>query len=225
MNEQTAKELLAKVVEDYDSISDEFDQTRKHDWAEFREFLNYLKNDDAIADIGCGNGRLYKFLSENLKDFHYIGIDKSSKLIEKAKINFQADFKIGDLLDIPLQSSTQDAATCIAALHHIPSKKLRVKAFNELHRILKKDGILILSNWNLFQPKYKKYIWKARLKSLLTLGKYSARDTFIPWGKTGINRYYYAFKPQELNQLIKNSGFKILDQQINRNIVIICQKA
>lgn len=226
MHEKLTKKLLEKVKDDYNSISHEFNQTRKPEWKEFEGFKKYLRENAHIADIGCGNGRLYSFLEKNLKNFQYTGIDNSKNLIEKAKANFSdTTFVLGDLLKIPLTSNSQDIVFCIAAFHHLPSKKLRIQALNEIHRILKKNGTIIISNWNLFQPKYKKYIWKARLKSLFTLGHYAPRDTFIPWSTSGINRYYYAFKPAELRTLLTQAGFEILEETTERNILMICKKA
>lgn len=227
---KTAQQILEKVVEDYNSISDEFDRTRQYSWKEFEKFPKYLKEGVQIADIGCGNGRLYNFLQEKLEDFQYIGVDKSPNLIKKAQINFPSEkknaptFITGDLLEIPLDTASQDIVFCIAAFHHLPSKEFRQRGMKELNRILKQDGILILSNWNLFQPKYKKYIWKSRFKSLLSLGRYSPRDTFIPWSNSGVDRYYYAFKTKELQKLLKKENFQILEEEIDRNIVTICKK-
>ncbi len=222
---KTAQNLLEKVKADYNSISSEFDQTRKNEWHEFKIFTKYLKENSNIADIGCGNGRLYDFLKKNLEKFKYTGIDNSNNLIEKAKTNFpNTTFALGDLLEIPLPQNSQDIIFCIAAFHHLPSKKYRIQALKQIKDILKNNGILVMSNWNLFQPKYKKYIRKARLKWLVTLGRYAPRDTFIPWSTSGINRYYYAFKPSELRHLLMKEGFEILEEITEKNIVMICKK-
>ncbi|PIR54802.1 hypothetical protein COU74_03585 [Candidatus Peregrinibacteria bacterium CG10_big_fil_rev_8_21_14_0_10_36_19] len=223
MQQKTAKEILKKVVEDYDNIAQEFDTTRKYNWKEFEQYLPYIKENDQVLDIGCGNGRLYKFLSEN-KKIKYIGLEKSKKLLDAAKKNFnQAKFVHGDMLKLPFKEKSQDVITSIASLHHIPSEKLRKKALTEMHKTLKENGILILSVWNLFQPKYKKYIWQSRIKSLLSLGKYDPRDTFIPWNNKA-KRYYYAFTKNELEKLLTQANFQILDHHISNNFVYICKK-
>ncbi len=223
MNKKTAKKLLKKVVEDYNSISDDFNTTRQYDWKEFESFLPHIKNNQKIADLGCGNGRFYKYIN-NKRDISYLGIDNSKGLLEKARKAHKAEFIEGDLLSIPLANENIDIAIAIASFHHIPSKELRVKSLKEIKRILKKDGKFILTVWNLFQPRYKKYIWQAVLRSILSLGKYDMRDTFIPWAKTGVKRYYYAFKAKELRKLLEENGFEILEEKIRRNITIICRK-
>lgn len=226
MNQKTAKKLLQKVVEDYNKISEDFDKTRKSDWKEFELFLDYIKNGQFVADLGCGNGRFYKFISKH-REIKYLGIDNNEKLLEKARKDFKKDekeeFVKGDLISLPLDNEMVDIAVSIASLHHIPSTDFRNKSIQEIHRILKKEGILILTVWNLFQPKYKKYIWKSRLRYILSFGKYDTRDTFIPWGKSGVKRYYYAFTAKELKALLK-PHFEIIKEQHENNFVFICKK-
>jgi len=225
MNQKTAKNLLKKVVNDYDNISNSFDLSRKSDWKEFELFLNHIKNNDNLVDLGCGNGRLFPFLHKHRK-IQYLGIDNNKKLLEKAKKNHpEAKFSEGDLLKTGCESDSIDVVTAIASFHHLPSKELREKSLKEINRILKNNGILIITVWNLFQKKYKKYIWKARLQHILSLGKYDWRDTLIPWGKSGVKRYYYAFTIKELKKLLINAGFTILLEKKDRNIVIICKKS
>ncbi len=223
MKEKIAKELLKKVKKDYSSISEDFDKTRRHEWKEFEIFLKYIKTGQHLVDLGCGNGRFHEFINKH-KKVRYTGIDNNSLLLNKANKAFpKTSFIKGDLLKIPIQNAKIDTVVSIAAFHHIPSIKLKEKAINEIARILKKGGILIITAWNLFQPKYKKYIWQARLKSILSFGKYDMRDTFIPWGKTGVKRYYYAFKFEELKKLLEKK-FEILEEYKGNNLVFICRK-
>lgn len=225
MNEKTAQKILEKVTQDFDTISNDFDKTRKSDWEEFHQFLNYIKDSDFLVDLGCGNGRFYNFIKKYRK-IKYLGIDNSEKLLNHAQKQFKdAKFLKANILELPLENGKTDIAAAIATLHHIPSKKFRKQTITEISRILKKNGYAIITVWNLFQPKYKKYIWQARLRHILSLGRYDSRDTFIPWAKTGIKRYYYAFTPKELRKLLEKSGFTIISEHISRNITFICKKS
>jgi ubiquinone/menaquinone biosynthesis C-methylase UbiE len=68
------------------------------------------------------------FLKHNLKKEHYVGIDISENLIEKAKQMFpDMHFDVGDVCDLPYQNDTFDMAISSAVLHHIPSQELRMK--------------------------------------------------------------------------------------------------
>jgi SAM-dependent methyltransferase len=113
-----------------------------------------------------------------------------------------------------LENGQADLLLNVAAFHHIPSKKLRLSALSEMQRVLKKQGILIVTVWNLWQWKYFRQILLALLKSLLSLGNFAPNDLFIPWKnsqqKVLASRYYHNFLPFEIKSLFKKSGFKIL---------------
>jgi len=54
-------------------------------------FRDYDPRGKTILDVGCGFGDLYSFLSEKFgSDFHYIGIDISSELINQATKKYSA---------------------------------------------------------------------------------------------------------------------------------------
>lgn len=223
MDSKTSQKILKKVVEDYNNIAESFNKSRKSDWSEFEIFLPYTKDNQTLCDLGCGNGRFFSFLKKH-KKVQYTGIDKCEKLLFEAKKEHpDGKFINADILSIPLPENSTDIASAIASIHHIPSKKLREQAIKEIHRIIKKDGIFLITVWNLFQPKYKKYIWRSRIKHLVSFGKYDIRDTFIPWEKSGIKRYYYAFKSSELKKLL-SPYFEIVKENLGNNITFICRK-
>ncbi|MBT3865165.1 methyltransferase domain-containing protein [Candidatus Peregrinibacteria bacterium] len=223
MRSKTAKALLKNVKKTYNHIADDFSKTRQNIWEEFKIFNKYIKDGDKIADIGCGNGRFYKFISKT-KEIKYIGIDNSQKLIAEAKKISTRLFKTGDLLKIPLKDNSKNVTLSIAVLHHIPSKQLRQKAIKELARVTKKGGKLLLTVWNLReQKKYKTYVRKAFIRWLTTLGKYEKRGLLIPWGLKKLPRYYYAFKPREVEKLLE-THFKIIHKRKGKNLIYICEK-
>lgn len=208
MRKSSSDKIRQKVIETYSEIADEFDQTRQNPWLEFLHFMEYVDTNSKVLDLACGNGRLYDLLKEKKVD--YLGIDNNAKLLEKAKKNFpEATFQIGDMVDLDLPDNTYDAILCIAAFHHIPGRKLRQKSADEMHRILKKNGVVILTAWNLFQWKYIKNFFKSIGSTIIHLGfKNAWNDLWIKWGKSGHNRYYHAFLPNEFKKYFKK-GWKI----------------
>lgn len=226
----TTKGLLDNVRKTYDEIAEDFSKTRNTEWDEFKVFKKYIKSEDFVVDVGCGNGRFYKFLSTNLNvkaiaKLKYLGLDTSKRLLKEAKrLNPKAVFKEGNLIKLPLRDDTTDVTVCIAALHHIPSTILRKIAVYELARITKPKGKLLLSVWNLLdQKKYKSNKTKAFLRWLYTLGTYEKRGLFIPWGDKKFPRYYYAFKEKEIEKLLL-PYFKIIKKSKDKNLTYICEK-
>lgn len=216
MKKKIADQILNKVVVDYDDIADEFNDTRKYAWYEFEIYKELLQENDVVLDLGCGNGRLYEAL--NVKNIDYTGIDVSRELLKKAAKNYpKAKFKKGSFLNLPKFRRKFDKIYCVASFHHIPGTAYRKEALLNMKKILKKDGTIIISVWNLWKKKYRKHIWK----SLLNLHKYDFGDTFIPWGKSGINRYYHAFSLFEMRSLLESTGFYVVEElMVKKNAII-----
>lgn len=216
--------ILKKVRTDYTLIAKEFDKTRVTEWPEFFLFLKYLKKQNKkkkiirLLDLGCGNGRLFSFLKN--EPITYVGIDNNRTILKIAKKTHpKTRFLYGDILKLPFPADSFDTVWCIAVLHHIPTKKLQLKALKEIKRVLKKNGILMITVWNLWQTRYKNYI------------DAKTHNALIPWkkGKT-VERYYFAFRENELRALLKKSGFSRLkkvvvkseQQHYQRNIAYVC---
>lgn len=217
MRQIFADEILNKVVLDYDEIADEFSGTRNYAWYEFEIYRELLHENDRVLDLGCGNGRLFEFLEP--MGVKYDGVDVSEELLKKAKSKYKvavkfkkAQFKKGSFLDLPYKKKVFDKIYCVASFHHLPGKHYRMQALENIKTVLKDDGLLVISVWNLWQKKYRNYI----LKSLLNLHRYDFADTFIPWGKSGVNRYYHAFTIYEMRNLLREAGFYLVDEMMVR---------
>jgi len=153
MKKKYAENLLKKTKQDYDKIAQEFSATRWRIWEE-AEFLfnDYVMPGEKVLDLGCGNGRFFEFLKD--KDIHYIGVDFSEKLIEIAKNKYpKLKFEVANALNLPFPNNYFDKIYSIAVLHHIPSKQFRLQFLQEARRVLKSNGLLILTVW---EPKSKK---------------------------------------------------------------------
>lgn len=211
MRKKYTEKIREQVKQTYGEIASEFDQTRKGPWEEFKHFLRYVKRNDKVLDLGCGNGRLYDFLESKKVD--YLGIDNNSALLKKAKENFPAaKFQLADMVDLDFPDKNFDMIFCIAAFHHIPGPQLRKQATKEMHRVLKKNGVLILTVWNLFQWKYVKNLLKSIISFILHFGlKYAWNDLWVKWKDHSSKRYYHAFLPNELLRYFRNKKWKIED--------------
>ncbi|OQB44489.1 MAG: Demethylrebeccamycin-D-glucose O-methyltransferase [Parcubacteria group bacterium ADurb.Bin159] len=232
MRQEIAIKILKENIKNFDTIAEEFSVSRSQLWPDFRKFNKFIKSNDKILDIGCGNGRLYSiFRKENIQ---YFGIDTSSKMINLAKNKWPNEsnnpiFTNGNILDIPFSSNFFDIVFSLAVLHHIPSLSLREKAIKECARVLKPQGFLVISVWNLFSFKF---LLKYH-NLLMLLGKRERGldygDTFIPWKAKNdvIWRYYHAFSKNELKKLLKKD-FEIIENKSNifkaNNLVIIAKK-
>lgn len=226
MDKRAAQKILKKVKDDYKTIACDFHISRKKMfWQELNILVDkYVRKNQKILDIGCGNGRLFMILKD--KNINYLGIDNCQELLDLAKEEFKnykdTEFKQEDLLNINYKERF-DLVFLVAVLQHVPTKELRIKALKNIKRALKPGGYFIMLNWNLFQKDKIKYVKKynnLRLKGEIDLGKH---DTLIPWKEFGksyqkksedskeILRYYHAFTEEEVKDLLKEVGLEIKD--------------
>ncbi|MFA6410591.1 MAG: class I SAM-dependent methyltransferase [Candidatus Buchananbacteria bacterium] len=216
MKPETIEKILKQTQDSYDNIADDFDQTRSYLWPGLLDFKKFVKPGDKILDLGCGNGKL-RLLFKDVK-IDYSGLDKAQKLLDIAQnksefaLASQQFFK-GDAYNLPFADNTFDTVFFIAVLHHLPSKELRLKSLQEINRVLKPGGTLIMTNWNRYQAKglQLKYIIKYTWLKLIGQSELDFKDIYLPWMKGKDYRYYHAFTLGELKKLVNQSGLK-LDQ-------------
>lgn len=235
MKKAYADYLIKKTKNDYNTIASDFSNTRQSFWNDSLFLLEYIKKNEKLLDLGCGNGRLYKRLQSLSVD--YTGIDISEELIEEArKKNPGVNFLIGSATDLPFKDNQFDKIISIAVLHHIPSYELRIKFMEEVKRVLKKDGTMILTVWNLQDKKIAriKYFWSIIKK--IFFSKEDIGDIYYPWkdsqGKIMVQRYIHLFKMRELKKLARRAGFLIENYGIThdkntgkqRNFFLILKK-
>lgn len=206
--------MLKKTKQDYCKISKEFSSSRQYLWPEILEYLNTVKDGETVLDFGCGNGRLAEFFKN--RKVEYAGIDFCGEFIKMAKAKYSAfkniEFIEGDVLNSGLSSGSYDKIFSIAVLHHIPSSELRLQFFKETKRLLKKNGIAVITVWNLYQIQY---LWQlVKFNIFKVFGKRSMdfNDVLIPWKegqKEPVLRYIHSFRRKELISLARRAGLKV----------------
>lgn len=213
------------VDEAYSEIADEFAATRQNPWPEFAELVEEISaklaqskpREISLLDVGCGNGRLIGFLRDELpvETIEYMGLDSNEALLAIAERTYPEErFTQGTALDLPFDDESFDFVCCIAMLHHLETHEARLKALYEIKRVMKTDCRLMLTVWNLWQPKYEKYIHK------------KTGDALISWGKDKkVKRYYHAFLADEVIELLENAGFEDIRrlEKAEHNFAFICR--
>ncbi len=230
MKEKYANEILEMSRRGYKDIAEDFESTRKVFWEELYFLGDYIKDGDKVLDLGCGNGRFLEVIGR--KNIDYTGIDSSESFIKAAKDTYGniEHFIHGDALKLPFKENEFDIVVSFGVLHHIPSKKLRRQFLREANRVLKKEGLLILTVWNLWNKRLTPVIKKYAVNKLLLRSKLDFKDVFLPFGKKQNVRFLHAFTERELSRSIKRSGFNIIKMEKirrrgdNENIVVICHK-
>lgn len=230
MNKKYANYLLYKTIDDYNKIAEKFSSTRNFLSKDILELKKYALEGDYIFDLGCGNGRLSELFDD--MDVSYIGGDSSDKLVEIAQKRYpKRDFFALNPIELDFDDSTFDKIYCLSVFHHIPSVEMRVKYLKEIRRVLKPNGLLILSVWNLWN---RPGTFIEIIKSGIFHPKLDLNDIFLPFkdGETKVNRYIHCFKKNELEKLLFETGFEInsIEMQFrglsrqNENFLAIAKK-
>jgi len=101
---------------------------------ELKGLLKNLRKDILVLDCGCGFGAFYDLT----KDFNTIYLDISLNLLKRFELK---ERKIcGNILHLPFKDNTFDLVLCINVLEHVDY----LKALNEIKRVLKDNGHLIV---------------------------------------------------------------------------------
>ncbi len=228
-----AKNVIKQNKHVYNLIAKHFSSTREQVWDSFRPFTAYIKKGDAVLDLGCGNGRVYQILAD--LSVRYAGVDQSEELIALARERYpDLDFRVMEMSQLDFPDAEFEVVFMLAVLHHSPTREHRMSTLREIARVLKPGGRLIMTNWNLHSE------WA---KNKLEIGNWKLGNTgeyIVPWkndkGEVVGERIYYAYSPEELEELLKSAGF-IVDKQYydktwwakdaneGSNIVTIAQKA
>lgn len=114
----------------------------------FDKNIGNLPAGSKVLDIGCASGVSSVILSR--RNFIVKGIDISPKLIEQANRIWKDEpkrpiFEVGDAESLNIEGNSMDVCFLGGVVHHFPDFS---RLFDEISRVLKKDGILIMAEPN-----------------------------------------------------------------------------
>lgn len=100
-----------------------------------------------LLDVGCGQGKSFKFLKNTFNPAALIGIDADVDILEKARKQAQHDavevqlmLGNGDAINMPDHSV--DIVFCHQTFHHLVEQE---RAIAEFYRVLKPGGLLLFA--------------------------------------------------------------------------------
>ncbi|MCK4757884.1 MAG: class I SAM-dependent methyltransferase, partial [Thermoplasmata archaeon] len=165
------------------------------------------------------------------KGMRVLGIDISMGQLELARTRTMRefpdlcgnyDFATGDVEQLPVREKSMDVVLYIATLHHLTNPEARLASMREIHRCLKPGGLCLVSAWAREQEKFAEEL--ARGESEIEDG-WEEGDMLLPWhlkdGDTVVGeiylRYYHLFSGEEFDELMKSTGFEVLDRYVASN--------
>jgi ubiquinone/menaquinone biosynthesis C-methylase UbiE len=146
----------------------------------FSAFVSaHLKPLQRVVDVGCGPGRALVFL-ESL-GICAVGCDLSGVSLSLAARRVKVGrFVQADVLSLPFENATFDAAVCDGVLHHCPDAQ---EGLVELSRVLKPRGVLYLAVYKRWRYYYYLYTYMGAMVRFCNerrLGRYLIATAFLP---------------------------------------------
>ncbi|MFQ6065118.1 MAG: class I SAM-dependent methyltransferase [Candidatus Bathyarchaeia archaeon] len=100
---------------------------------------------EKVLDLGCGAGRHVIYLAETGFETHGADISETGLRLTKKKLRsrrLEAQIVKCDMKSMPYIPSCFDAVVCVQTIYHQKLKGIQ-ETLSEIHRILKKKGLLL----------------------------------------------------------------------------------
>lgn len=124
---------------------EEFFKVGEEHWASlWPQWKSYGVSTDSCLEIGCGVGRMTRFLAREFNRVH--AVDVSEGMIESARSRSPANvtYYLTNGLDLPLPDGSVSAAFSMHVLQHLNSTDLQTEYFRRIYRALKPGGSLLV---------------------------------------------------------------------------------
>lgn len=230
MKTEEARKIAEETRASYDKTVPEFSASRAKFWEELVFLAQHIISGDKVLDIGCGNGRFFPIVEAH--GGTYTGIDYSEGLIREARrLHPRGVFIAGDATALPFPDAHFDVAYSFAVIHHMPGNEFRKQFVREARRVLRPNGLLVLTAWDLWSPRHVGTLLANALKNILWFAPGNIKDVFFTLGKNRAPRHLHAFTKGELASLLAHNGFSVLRADTvarpsgEKNIVLVTQRS
>lgn len=165
---------------------------------------------ERLLDLGCGEGNLSIKVAEALHCKEIFGVDVNDRALQKARLKGIKTFVVDLNSTLPFLDNSFDLVLMTEVIEHLYNVD---QALSEAHRILRRNGYMILSTPNLagwlnrfvLLLGYQPYLTNVSLH-------YDVGKLFRKPKETGCEgQHIRVFTLRALKQLLRLYGFKIID--------------
>jgi len=157
----------------------------------------------SVLDVGCGSGRIHRFMLDRNPRLQITGIDPSAGFIERARTaQPQVRYDLGDGRKLPYAAGTFDAACAICALHHVPPPQWQ-QFIGEMRRVVRRGGVVAVIEHNPFNPLTRRVVSSCAFdRGAVLLRCSQLAQTMHRGGLASIEHQFILFTPFE-NDLLR----------------------
>ncbi len=168
---------------DFDSKMNMYDTNKRLD-VFYNELLTEDISNKDVLDAGCGTGWFSKAAAE--RGANVTSMDLGEGLLQQVSIKCKSNRVVGSILNIPFSDNTFDYIVSSEVIEHIPQP---LDAIDELYRVLKPGGKLVLSTPN------KVWYFSIWIANALKLRPYQGLENWV--------------SRSQLKNKLKETGFQI----------------
>ena len=144
----------------------------------------------SLIDIGCGPGGFLCAVQKRFPDIQLNALDLSEEMVRETqeRLGPSAVAIVGDSERMPLESEQYEIVTCNMSIHHYPHAQ---NAVNEMYRILKPGGTLLLNDMDCASPIRALANWAFPRLPGGDVKMYTRREITQMIQEAGFGRWYY----------------------------------
>jgi ubiquinone/menaquinone biosynthesis C-methylase UbiE len=186
----------------YDRIADHFARTRQRPWPEVTEFVEAAPRAALALDLGCGNGRHAELLADRAERVMCADLSRGALATARdraADRGYETELLAADAAGLPLRSGSVGLAVYVAAVHHLPTRALRLASLDELARVLTAEGVGLVSAWSTTHDRFdREEAFDAEI------------DWTLPGGET-VGRFYHVYDPGSFERDLRASALSVTE--------------
>ncbi|MCX8063276.1 MAG: class I SAM-dependent methyltransferase [Anaerolineales bacterium] len=152
-------------------------------------------------DVGCSSGIIARVLAPHFRAVIGLEYDETALYAADQDTKKRVRLVQGDAMHLPFKDESFEVVICAQVYEHVPDDKL---LFEEIHRILKQEGIVFFSGPNWLYPIEPHY-----------------RLPFLHWLPTILADMYLQITRQKTHYYEQSRHFWELRRLIGRNFVIV----
>lgn len=175
---------------------------------EKKYLLDHIPTGSSVLDIGCGDGRNVRTISERTQQI--VGIDNDEKAVEDARKHFAkiSTIKIikADAAKLPFGEGAFDIVTFLMILPNLDT--LKEVVMKEISRVLKRDGKIILSTFS-----EKAFNERVKIYQQVKVPIIKVEGTKFIFDKSLGANISEQFSKEQIQEIARNASLKITDIQ------------